>query len=155
MATAGIKVGDVFFANTTFEFGRARSVSETKYVKGESVVQVSDSYTSKYLTNIVAGYDPKTGKANYELSDKFDRSSKQRVGKEFVVESVTWTGGSDREGIANEPHVVARRLAKDGTYDPKGELITFVYATVGCRSNFNTAARVTAHRKMKRTVSFV
>ncbi len=92
---------------------------------------------------------------DYSLTDKFDRSSKQRVGKEFVVESVTWTGGSDREGIANEPHVVARRLAKDGTYDPKGELITFVYATVGCRSNFNTAARVTAHRKMKRTVSFV
>lgn len=149
-----LKVGDVFFANKSFEFGRPVSVGETKYIKGVSLVQVSDTYFSPYVTSRITGYDPKTGKSIVETITLNSYCSKQRVGKEYVVESVELKGGSSREFIRNEPHIVARRLKSDGTYDPNGELITFV-GTPPAQTNFNTAAEVKVHRKMKRVVNFI
>lgn len=153
-----LKVGDVFFANTTFEFAYADLGSyghEKQYKKGESVLQVSDRGDTHERHMITTGFDPKTGHRLEVETHAHEKHSKQRVGKEFVVETVRNLAPSERDGIRSEPEVTARRLKADGSYDPNGELIKFVDCPAEQRSNYSTAATVKTHRKMKRTVNFV
>lgn len=140
-----ISVGDVFRGKPSFEFGRK---------KANGTVEVADLYQSTYIINEVGSYDPVTGKANYVSTNQLAVDDATRINAEFVVESVTMSGGSDRDCIADEPHVVARRLNDDGSYKPTGELISFVYVAEGKGSNFTTASRVDVIRHMTRVVMF-
>lgn len=150
-----MKIGDVFRGKPSFTFGRSRSLSDDVYVEGESVIQVSDSYKETYKVNTTVRYNSKTGEAIRKDTKKFAHDDKTRPAAEFVVEQVRMTGGDAREMIRDEPHVTARRLNRDGSYNPTGELITFVYCPEGSRSNFNTAVNVEPHRAMTRVVNFV
>lgn len=118
------------------------------------MVQVSDSYKETYKITEVKSYNRTTGKPNYVSTARHAHDDKTRPHAEFVVEHVVMSGGSDREFIANEPHVTARRLNDDGTYNPQGELITFVDCPTKGGSNFTTAVAVVPHRAMVRTVIF-
>jgi hypothetical protein len=149
-----LKIGDVFKGKPGFEFGRDVSVGVQSYREGLDLVQVSDSYKETYKIREIKSHDRKTGKPNYMESKRHAHDDKTRPAAEFVVESVEIRGGDLRVFIYDEPHIVARRLNKDGTYNPQGELITFVDAYKS-RSNFDTAVIVSAHRTMTRTVNFV
>ena len=150
-----MKIGDVFRGKPSFVFGRSRSIGFGPYVKGESVVQVSDDYNRTYKVEEISRYDSKTGEAKRKSTTKYAHDDKTRPKAEFVVEEVSLRGGDEREMIRDEPHITARRLNNDGTYDPNGELITFVHCPVGHRSSFNTAVQVEPHRAMTRTVTFI
>ena len=147
-------VGDVFRGLAGFQFGRKR-MDNLPYVEGVDQVEVSGSYKDTYVVRYIVSFDPESGKANYEDGPKYALDDASRVGAEYVVETSRLTGGSEREYIANEPHIVARRLHPDGSYNPKGELIAFVYVQEGGRSNFIGATTVNVHRTMKRVVNFV
>jgi len=144
-----LEIGDVFKAPATFEFAYS-GFSEKPYSKGVDLLEVSNRGELHMVHKKTTGYDPNTGAPITVVTEEYNHFSKARIGKEYVVEEVIALSPDEREMIRSEPKVIARRLKADGTYDPKGELITFVDKPEGVRSNYFTAATVKVHRKMKR-----
>ena len=68
------------------------------------------------------------------LSVDLGAYNKSRAKANFVVEKTAMTGGGTGHGpndvYPNGWHIVARRLSKDNSYNPLGELITFYQS--GC-----------------------
>lgn len=121
------QIGDII-ASPKFAYG---------YYDGEDKKIVSiDGQTKKQPVTFTIGEDERVAEAarTGKIPPKTRRVDlgaydKSRGGAKFVVENAALEGGGTGHGpfdvYPDGWHVTARRLKKDGTYDPSGECITF------------------------------
>lgn len=120
------EVGDVIMSKK-FAGGEYRGDSKKVIdVDGDIRPHISSRYLSEDERVTMAA---KTGKIPPKLVET-DRSAydPSRATAKFVVESAKFSGGSPpgtHDPFPDGWHIKARRLNKNGTYSPKGELICF------------------------------
>lgn len=143
------RIGDIIIS-PKFAYG---------YYDGENVIAV-DGETKKHSDTSRISEDErveiaaKTGKISprtriIELG-AFDES---RASAKFVVESAKMQGGdTGRDEYPDGWHVRARRLNKDDSYNPDGELIQFYMS--GCFTYMIEPKDVEIVGKMKKEVKF-